>query len=235
VIALQQGDGRCIFVDAEGDFSEPVPWDDRCYLNVTTSLCDKDAAQSFRFFIRDLSQSKPAALFVASDGIEDSYGSKVAMLCFYRILCKEITENGIAKETDYLMENRLSEISRCGSADDMSIAGIVDAEMLAPLIQKFERENELCSINEQIKDTEDRKLSMEDKKLYLDRLCDTATIELEELRKNYSGEEEFNEVFKTKLAELDKIINERKEYMDKYTLLSDKYNELVAAKARLEG
>jgi hypothetical protein len=150
-------------------------------------------------------------------------------------LCREITENGIVKEADYLKKNWLSEISRCGSADDMSIAGIVDAEMLAPLIQKFEQENELCSINEQIKDTEDRKLSMEDKKLYLDRLCDTAAIELEELKKNYSGEEEFNKAFKTKIAELDKILNERKEYMDKYTLLSDKYNELVAVKERLEG
>lgn len=68
------------------------------------------------------------------------------MLCFYRILCKEISEKGLAEEINYLGESWLPDMSKYGSADDMSVAGIVDTEIILPFIEKFEKENLLCTV-----------------------------------------------------------------------------------------
>jgi hypothetical protein len=43
LLLLQQGDGRCDVFDANGEVSQPIPWDDKCFANVTTSLCEDDA------------------------------------------------------------------------------------------------------------------------------------------------------------------------------------------------
>ena len=67
---IQIGDGKCVVVDREGRFSQPIPWNDKCFLNATTSICDSDAYDNFReiYF-----ESLPAAAFVGSDGIDDCF------------------------------------------------------------------------------------------------------------------------------------------------------------------
>lgn len=47
-LALQIGDGRCVVLNKANEWSQPIPWDDRCMLNMTTSLCDEDAVNEFR-------------------------------------------------------------------------------------------------------------------------------------------------------------------------------------------
>lgn len=41
--AFHLGDGKMISFDEEAQWKEPVLWDDRCFLNKTTSICDADA------------------------------------------------------------------------------------------------------------------------------------------------------------------------------------------------
>lgn len=48
------GDGRFTILDKDGAFSQPVPWDDRCFLNVTTSICDDDASDRARKVLSSL-------------------------------------------------------------------------------------------------------------------------------------------------------------------------------------
>ena len=48
-MGLQIGDGKCVAVSENGEFTQPIPWDEECFLNVTTSLCDENAAKEFRF------------------------------------------------------------------------------------------------------------------------------------------------------------------------------------------
>ena len=48
LMLLQQGDGRCDVFAEDGTVSQPIPWDDRCHENVTTSLCDEDVVTSIR-------------------------------------------------------------------------------------------------------------------------------------------------------------------------------------------
>jgi len=49
---IQIGDGKLTAVYPDGSFNQPVPWDDKCYLNVTTSICDDDAAERARVYVK---------------------------------------------------------------------------------------------------------------------------------------------------------------------------------------
>lgn len=40
LLVLHQGDGRCVVIHEDGVIDQPVPWDDRCHDNVTTSMCN---------------------------------------------------------------------------------------------------------------------------------------------------------------------------------------------------
>ena len=44
------GDGKCVAINPEGKFVQPIPWDEKCFLNATTSICDTDALNRFRSF-----------------------------------------------------------------------------------------------------------------------------------------------------------------------------------------
>lgn len=56
------GDGKCVAFDREGSPSEPIPWDEQCFLNVTTSICDSNALAEFRhFFSREIPAAASSA------------------------------------------------------------------------------------------------------------------------------------------------------------------------------
>ena len=49
--AFHIGDGKFVTVHNEGngiEFRQPIPWDERCFLNKTTSLCDSHVLEEFR-------------------------------------------------------------------------------------------------------------------------------------------------------------------------------------------
>ena len=146
--AFQIGDGKCVTIhplQTDLDFTEntskflipnskfvtePIPADDRCFLNVTTSLCDLDAATEFRFCGGD-KDTMPVAIFLGSDGIDTSWGSKELLHDFYL----EILKHCSSRET-ILQELRevLPKLSEKGSHDDMSIAALVRDDVLPELI-----------------------------------------------------------------------------------------------------
>jgi serine/threonine protein phosphatase PrpC len=131
--AFQIGDGKCVAIHPlaqTGDpaqlTSEPVPADARCFLNQTTSLCDADAAAEFRFCGGDR-DSTPVAIFLGSDGIDDSWGSEEALHNFYIDILKHCASRE-AVQAD--LADALPQLSRLGSHDDMSVAAIVDKTLL---------------------------------------------------------------------------------------------------------
>lgn len=119
---LHIGDGKCVAVNNEGEYSQPIPWDDKCFLNVTTSLCDVQALSRFRTFFSK--ENLPTVLFVGSDGVDDTFGTDEALNDFYRTVLKLFTENGMEKGKEEL-QNYLPNLSAKGSQDDISIAGIL--------------------------------------------------------------------------------------------------------------
>ncbi len=118
---LQIGDGKCVVLDSQCDTVEPIPWDESCQANITTSICDSDAISEFRYyFSRDL----PLAIFMGSDGIDDSYSSPEEYQSLYRSIVLLFAESNEAKARNEVREY-LPSLSRKGSGDDVSIAGIL--------------------------------------------------------------------------------------------------------------
>ena len=121
-LGLQIGDGKCVVVSENGEFTQPIPWDEECFLNVTTSLCDENAAREFRFcFSRNL----PAAVFIGSDGINDCFAGDERLYDFYRVTLKSFAETDEETAITQLKEY-LPTLSEKGSGDDMSVGIIVN-------------------------------------------------------------------------------------------------------------
>lgn len=106
----------------------PVPWDCECFMNRTTSLCNEDAVEKFRY-VYDGSGNFPAAALCCSDGVEDSYGdyeySPQALHDFYTKLVNQLHIDGVNVTLENLHQF-LPELSSCRSHDDMSLAGVVN-------------------------------------------------------------------------------------------------------------
>ena len=145
--AFHVGDGKCIAFDQEGNWSEPIPWDDRCFLNKTTSLCDTSALDEFRYCYQG-NNTFPVAIFLGSDGIDDSFGETTNMVNFYAQVAKMFVSDG-HEESKLTLESTLPELSAKGSQDDMSIACIYDDLLLKNTVRNiilWQRNNVLNAI-----------------------------------------------------------------------------------------
>ena len=140
LLLLQKGDGHAVLIDRQGRIDDRViPWDDRCYLNVTTSLCDMDASDTFTYCIlRNGEVEDIAAVMLGSDGVEDSFSNPDLMGAYYGLLAVECIENG-EEATNMAMLDDLAEMSKYGSKDDISVVGLIDPEIIPSLKPIFER------------------------------------------------------------------------------------------------
>ena len=130
-LAFHIGDGKCVSFNAEGKWSEPIPWDERCFLNKTTSLCDSNAIDEFRYCYQG-NGIFPIAIFLGSDGLDDSFGSEDNLANFYVQILKKIVK--VSKES--VMEEiraALPKLSAIGSKDDMSVAIVFNKESLSSI------------------------------------------------------------------------------------------------------
>ena len=132
-LAFQVGDGKCVALQADGSPYEPIPWDDRCFLNKTTSICDTDALSRFRCCYGGV-DTAPVAIFLGSDGIDDSFGEEENLYNFYVQLAKGFVRDGYEATVSDL-ERTLPVLSRRGSQDDMSVSGIYDDRIQSLLPQ----------------------------------------------------------------------------------------------------
>ena len=133
VFSFQIGDGKCVALREDDSPYEPIPWDDRCFLNKTTSICDTDALSRFRCCYGGI-ESAPAAIFLGSDGIDDSFGEEENLYNFYVQLAKGFSQDG-HETTVKDLELSLPVLSKRGSQDDMSVAGIYDDRIQSLLPQ----------------------------------------------------------------------------------------------------
>lgn len=128
-LALQIGDGAVVASYGDGIYAGPMPPDDDCVGNVSSSLCAADAQKSFRHFI---SRVLPAAVMAVSDGVEESFDEYGLFKCMYT-LSYSMFDTGAEAAQDALAE-LLPTISQNGSRDDVSLALCADlsAEPASP-------------------------------------------------------------------------------------------------------
>ena len=163
--AFHLGDGKMISFDQEAQWKEPVLWDDRCFLNKTTSICDSDALNEFRYTYQG-DGVFPVAVFLGSDGMDDSFGEEANLVNFYVQVAKSLVKEGF-DATFADIKDTLPVLSKRGSQDDMSIACVFDETRLAEALPKFVlwqiamTKASILAVNKRIMEAKDRRNRLE--------------------------------------------------------------------------
>ena len=157
---IQIGDGKCAAFDEAGICTQPIPWDEKCFLNKTTSICGSDALRDFRHFY---SEKIPTAVFMGSDGIDDSFKNEEDMYDFYKTILYAFSISDYTQAVDEL-KAYLPRLSKEGSADDVSIAAWMDMDALKSVVDKIKAEGEEAEEPEENKKTEEGKETIEHEK-----------------------------------------------------------------------
>ena len=158
--AFHLGDGKCISFQKEPLWSFPIPWDDRCFLNKTTSICDSNAINEFRYCYEGDGHF-PMAVFLGSDGMDDSFGEDANLVNFYIQVVKMLVTDGL-DETIKSIESDLPQLSKIGSKDDMSIAFLYNIDELKAHITDF-IQYQIYIVNDSIRQTDERISKLESK------------------------------------------------------------------------
>jgi len=152
---LHIGDGRFSVLYEDGSGAQPVPWDPKCYLNVTTSICDDDVldrefgVRTFLYMKKDEKEKEeeektdkgfPVAIFVCSDGIDDNYPvdekeNAKQLYRLYRDIAITLVDDGYestcgADGKSGQIKELANQFATKGKGDDTSLAGIVNIEEL---------------------------------------------------------------------------------------------------------
>ncbi len=137
---LQIGDGSLVAVFEDGIAVNPMEYDESAPANITSSLCNASAAMMFNSFYTDKKQMLSA--FASTDGLYTSFGSEYDFIDYHTIITSQLasSEDGF-EETIY---KNIVKRSHFGTQDDISLAGIYNAEKVsenAELLAKRVEEN----------------------------------------------------------------------------------------------
>jgi serine/threonine protein phosphatase PrpC len=160
------GDGRFTVLYPDGMFAQPVPWDERCYLNVTTSICDDDALEGSRICYAPVSEKLPVAVFLCSDGVDDNYSvdeNEKYLYRLYRTIALTFADDGFDSTCGQLKELAASFATK-GKGDDTSIAGIINLEAvkaIAPLLREQAETDNQKAVAEKAAKAEEARIAAE--------------------------------------------------------------------------
>ena len=129
VLIVQIGDGSCVVLQRNGEFKNPVPIDGNNFLNATSSLCQQDAVQKFRYVVLDSAEDyplSPIGIFLSTDGLDDCYplyeNQKYLYNLYGNIIIDNIIDKGFCATEKELRETFLESIADESSHDDISLA-----------------------------------------------------------------------------------------------------------------
>ena len=201
--AFHLGDGKCVsFHQGESSlWKEPIPWDEKCFLNKTTSICDSEALDEFRYCYQG-NGHYPAAIFLGSDGMDDSFGPIENLVDFYMQVIKLL-----AKDEDAAIKSiieTLPVLSKRGSQDDMSVAFIFHRNAIDNMLPAIIT-SQIESIEKQINDIGNK---MNDLQAKLESITG-ATDNKSEIERNYASSD--IERCKASLDRLNNKLNIRKQ------------------------
>lgn len=181
-LAFHLGDGKCISFQSDPFWHEPIPWDERCFLNKTTSLCDSNAINEFRYSYQG-DGHYPWAIFLGSDGMDDSFGEDANLVNFYIQVVKMLVTEG--KDTTIKsIESDLPQLSKIGSKDDMSVAFVYNPDELKSHITDF-IQYQISIVTDNIHQTDERIQKLESKVASITSVPDEKTrIDLDYARQD---------------------------------------------------
>lgn len=234
LILVQQGDGHIFVFDNKGNNFNPMPIDNKCVANVTTSLSDKNAIDEMRHFLIE-TKDNLVACFMGTDGVEDSFSSLESTSNFYSDLISlklnsqknnEDLQGNLISNLDYLSVN--------GSEDDISVAGFISESIDNKLLAIYQNKKEEFKCRQEIKRINEKLNSMSRKLTFLENRY------LEEKSKLDKTLENFVET-KTQFFDIKKDYKKRNTFFSElirtfllstYDKLDHKYKDLVIEKEK---
>lgn len=223
LVLIHQGDGRCDVFYGDGTVDQPIPWDDRCQGSTTTSMCDKDVFKRIRSRVINLDEREVIACFIGSDGVEDSYydneRTQLGTHRFYMDLICKIHEYGVEVFDSYLSE-MLPLFSKSGSADDVSVAGIVDLEKTTKFTEGYQssvaRYDQKDNLRVSLEESKFKVVSMTRKHgILADRIA-TIKQELEEKKRYHRGVVDKLNNLREAYQEQEVMVEQAKKDLDEY-------------------
>ena len=212
LILIQQGDGHCDVFDLEGRPSQPIPWDDRCLGATTTSMCEEDACESFRMYVIDLKENPISACILGTDGVEDSYRFMEQLHVFYQKVILRSIELPM-NEFEAELEQWLSELTREGSGDDITVSGILDLKSIRDCSEQLHKQIEctekFVNAKNALRSAEDKINSMSRKRNYLEQQYLRIQQEVEVLEQSFDGEEDAEKLLEARM----RLMNMKEEYL----------------------
>ena len=231
--AFQIGDGKSIGFDQEMNALEPISTDELCKGSVTTSMCEDNAFDNFRYaYGTDI----PSVLIIGSDGL-DGYFSKIEedaiepLKGLYRSVVEAFLTKGFDEGLKELNESLPILTQRGVTQDDMSVAGWIDYSKKEELLKGITHFKKLAA-EQKLKEAEE-KLAQEQQELkeYEANLAaksnEIATLE-EELSELKSG---YEQSLSTVSALKENIAAEEAKQQE----LKKQRDEKLAQKEKLEG
>ncbi len=113
---IQIGDGDLLCINRDSEFNSPIPEDENCVFNHTTSICSSNAFDSFRHFV--IMSDEIVAMLASTDGFttsfvsDESYGKQ----CLNYLYLLDQGDNW-----DKITEN-LQKRSEANAEDDVSLS-----------------------------------------------------------------------------------------------------------------
>lgn len=228
--AFHLGDGKMLAADETGQWSEPVPWDCNCFLNLTTSLCNSRPLSSFRYAF-DGTGHFPVAVVLGSDGLDDSWGTMEKLQNFYSqvlsIFWGNEVEGKTMEQTVGELGEYLTRVSVQGSRDDMTMAGLLDWNRLDIPLQLAKLRQQGTALKAE-RDQRNRELQDLERK---------AEQEIDEMQKRQAGElEQFRQDWKARIearrVEVEQENNASRQEFEQLRAEADKLKmELAQVKA----
>ena len=101
--------------------------DDQLQFNLTTSLCNSDAAKSFKHCNVPVKINRINGVLLSSDGVINSFATEEAYVAFVENVFRGFQDQKL-KDAKRELEDFLPELSKKGSGDDLSIAVIMEKQ-----------------------------------------------------------------------------------------------------------
>lgn len=201
--AFQIGDGKMLCCDETLTWREPVPWDCNCFLNMTTSLCNRNPLPSFRYAY-DGTGSFPMAVVMGSDGLDDSWVTMQNLQDFYTQTLKIFLEEGKEKTVEELAEY-LSKLSQRGSHDDMSMAGIIDLSLVGEALKMYNLRKEGLTLQSEFQSRKKEIEKYNSERKEIEKKLTAAEEQLKKIEKQRSD----IEALRTELAQKKELIDSK--------------------------
>lgn len=167
------GDGRFTVLYQDGRGDQPISWDEKCYLNVTTSICDDDILDredGVRIALSFNAESPPPIVFfLCSDGIDDNYpveGNEEYLYRLYREIAVTFADDGYDSTcgkdgTSGQIKDLANQFATKGKGDDTSLAGIINIEAMKKVAPAWKENIKKDEVERALKKAEKEKAEEE--------------------------------------------------------------------------